>query len=141
MSRQPLFHGLIVSESNETVSTTHVGDEAHYVINDDGFHRHVSADKIDRAVLHELRNQIVNHKDIISDSALQMSGQDDLFTKAMIDSSLNNIDDHMNMLLEQGLPSGARQWLGMLGFRIMVNHHGEIIEMSQPGTMGPDDNQ
>ena len=106
----------------------------------DGFHRHVSADKIDRAVLSELRNQIINHKDVISDSALQMSGQDDLFTKAMIDSSLNNIDDHMDMLLEQGLPGGAKQWLGMLGFRIMVNHHGEIVEMSQPGTINPDDN-
>ena len=140
MSRQPLFHGLIVSESNQTVGTTHVGDEAHYVINDDGFHHHVSADKIDRAVLSELRNQIINHKDVISDSALQMSGQDDLFTKAMIDSSLNNIDDHMDMLLKEGLPGGAKQWLGMLGFRIMVNHHGEIVEMSQPGTINPDDN-
>ncbi len=139
MSKQPLFQGLIVSESNETVSVTHIGEEAHYVINDAGFHRHVSADEIDRAVLRELRNQITNHKDVISDSALKMSGQDDLFTKAMIDSSLNNIDDHMDKLLQQGLPRGVRQWLGMLGFRIIVNHHGEIVEMSQPEIIDPDE--
>jgi len=139
MIRQPLFQGLVVNESNETVSVTHIGKEAHYVINDAGFHRHVRADEIDRAVLRELRNQIINNKDIVSDSALKMSGQDDLFTKAMIDSSLNNIDDHMDKLLQQGLPSGARQWLGMLGFRIIVNHHGDIIEMSQPGLIDPDE--
>ena len=57
----------------------------------------------------------------------------------MIDSSLNNIDDHMDKLLQQGLPRGARQWLGMLGFRIIVNHHGDIIEMSQPGLIDPDE--
>tara|TARA_Y100000758_G_C15891671_1_gene364349 strand:+ start:129 stop:548 length:420 start_codon:yes stop_codon:yes gene_type:complete len=139
MIRQPLFQGLVVNESNETVTVTHIGKEAHYVINDAGFHRHVPADEIDRAVLRELRNQIINNKDIVSDSALKMSGQDDLFTKAMIDSSLNNIDDHMDKLLQQGLPSGARQWLGMLGFRIIVNHHGDIIEMSQPGLIDPDE--
>ena len=139
MIRQPLFQGLVVNESNETVTVTHIGKEAHYVINDAGFHRHVLADEIDRAVLRELRNQIINNKDIVSDSALKMSGQDDLFTKAMIDSSLNNIDDHMDKLLQQGLPSGARQWLGMLGFRIIVNHHGDIIEMSQPGLIDPDE--
>jgi hypothetical protein len=139
MIRQPLFQGLVVNESNETVTITHIGKEAHYVINDAGFHRHVPADEIDRAVLRELRNQIINNKDIVSDSALKMSGQDDLFTKAMIDSSLNNIDDHMDKLLQQGLPSGARQWLGMLGFRIIVNHHGDIIEMSQPGLIDPDE--
>jgi hypothetical protein len=139
MIRQPLFQGLVVNESNETVTVTHIGQESHYVINDAGFHRHVPADEIDRAVLRELRNQIINNKDIVSDSALKMSGQDDLFTKAMIDSSLNNIDDHMDKLLQQGLPSGARQWLGMLGFRIIVNHHGDIIEMSQPGLIDPDE--
>ena len=139
MIRQPLFQGLVVNESNETVTVANIGQEAHYVINDAGFHRHVPADEIDRAVLRELRNQIINNKDIVSDSALKMSGQDDLFTKAMIDSSLNNIDDHMDKLLQQGLPSGARQWLGMLGFRIIVNHHGDIIEMSQPGLIDPDE--
>ena len=139
MIRQPLFQGLVVNESNETVTVTHIGKEAHYVINDAGFHCHVPADEIDRAVLRELRNQIINNKDIVSDSALKMSGQADLFTKAMIDSSLNNIDDHMDKLLQQGLPSGARQWLGMLGFRIIVNHHGDIIEMSQPGLIDPDE--
>ena len=45
----------------------------------------------------------------------------------------------MDKLLQQGLPRGVRQWLGMLGFRIIVNHHGEIVEMSQPEIIDPDE--
>jgi hypothetical protein len=57
----------------------------------------------------------------------------------MIDSSLKNIDAHMDQLLQQGLPSGARQWLGMLGFRIVVDHHGEMLKLDQPGIAALDD--
>ena len=75
----------------------------------------------------------------MSDNALKMLGQDDLFTKAMVDSSLKNIDAHMDQLLQQGLPSSARQWLGMLGFRIVVNHRGEVLKLDQPGVVDPDE--
>ncbi len=117
----------------------HIGEEAHYVINDAGFKRHVAAEVIDRAVLRDLRAQITQHQELVSDNALKMLGQDDLFTKAMIDSSLKNIDSHMDQLMQQGLPSGARQWLGMLGFRIVVNHHGDVLKLDQPGIVAPDD--
>jgi hypothetical protein len=139
MSKHALFHGLIVNEVNEHANVTHIGEEAHYVINDDGFKRHVAAETIDRAVLRDLRAQITQHQELVSDNALKMIGQDDLFTKAMIDSSLKNIDTHMDQLLEQGLPTGARQWLGMLGFRVVVNHHGEVLKLDQPGILDPDD--
>ena len=139
MSKHALFDGLIVNEGNEPAEVTYISEEAHYIINDDGFGRHVAAEVIDRAVLHDLREQIMEHQDIVSGQALKMLGQDDLFTKAMIDSSLNNIEAHMEQLLHQGLPSGAKQWLGMLGFRIVVNHHGEVIKLEQPGTITPDE--
>ena len=139
MSKHALFQGLIVNEANEPADVRHIGEEAHYVINDAGFKRHVAAEVIDRAVLRDLRAQITQHQELVSDNALKMLGQDDLFTKAMIDSSLKNIDAHMDQLLEQGLPSGARQWLGMLGFRVVVNHHGEVLKLDRPGILDPDD--
>ena len=139
ISKHALFQGLIVNEADEPAGVAHIGEEAHYVINDVGFKRHVAAEAIDRAVLRDLRAQITQHQELVSDSTLKMLGQDDLFTKAMIDSSLKNIDAHMDQLLQQGLPSGARQWLGMLGFRIMVNHHGEVLKLDQPGIATPDD--
>ncbi|MDP7645002.1 MAG: hypothetical protein QGG60_09925 [Anaerolineales bacterium] len=139
ISKHALFQGLIVNEADEPAGVAHIGEEAHYVINDVGFKRHVAAEAIDRAVLRDLRAQITQHQELVSDSTLKMLGQDDLFTKAMIDSSLKNIDAHMDQLLQQGLPSGARQWLGMLGFRIVVNHHGEVLKLNQPGIAAPDD--
>ena len=139
MSKYALFQGLIVNEADEPAGVAHIGEEAHYVINDDGFKRHVAAEAIDRAVLRDLRAQIAQNHELVSDSALKMMGQDDLFTKAMIDSSLKNIDTHMDQLLRQGLPSGARQWLGMLGFRVVVNHHGEVLRVNQPGILPPED--
>jgi hypothetical protein len=35
--------------------------------------------------------------------------------------------------LKQGIPDEARQMLGMMGFRIVVDYHGEVIRIDQPG--------
>jgi hypothetical protein len=59
---------------------------------------------------------------------LQMLGKDDLFTKAMIDASIKNMDQ----ILNQGLPEGARAWLGMLGFRVIVDTHGQVVRLEMP---------
>ena len=48
---------------------------------------------------------------------MRMLGQDDLFTKAMIDSSLNNMDEHFTRLIAQGLPDEARAYLRLLATR------------------------
>lgn len=133
MSRKALFEGLVLNEAGQVAGVALVGDEAFYVIDDNGFRRHVEAEKIDRQVLMVMREQILSNKDIVTESALQMIGKDDLFTKAMIDSSLKNIDAHLDQLMQVGFPEGTRQWIGMLGFRIVVNHHGELVELDQPG--------
>jgi hypothetical protein len=57
-----------------------------------------------------------------------MLGKDDLFTKAMIDSSIKNMDQ----VLDRGIPPDARMWLGMLGFRIVVDVHGEVVSIEMP---------
>jgi hypothetical protein len=139
MSKTALFAGLVLDERDHLLETTQVGGEAFYIVDDDGFRRHVPAEEIDKAVLGQLRGQIMSNRDAVTQGALQMMGADDLFSKAMIDSSLNNIDSNFARLMEQGLPEQARQWLGLLGFRIIVNYHGEVMRMESPGTAGPDD--
>ncbi|MBI3241555.1 MAG: hypothetical protein HYZ49_04595 [Chloroflexi bacterium] len=141
MSKTALFGGLVVDERDQNVETTTVGGEAFYIVDDDGFRRHVPAEEIDKAVLTELRDQIMENRDAVTQGALQMMGSDDLFSKAMIDSSLNNIDSNFAKLMDQGLPEQARQWLGMLGFRIVVNYHGEVVRMDSPGVAGTDEGE
>ena len=34
--------------------------------------------------------------------------------------------------MAQGVPAQARDMLGMLGFRVVVNMHGEVLRLDQP---------
>ena len=133
MSKKALFAGLVVDEDGRPVEPATIGDEAFYIVDDAGFKRHVPAEDIDRTVLSELRDQTLANRDAVTEGAMKMMGQEDLFTKAMIDSSLNNLDSHFSKLMDAGLPEQARQWLGMLGFRVVVNYHGEVVRLDSPG--------
>lgn len=139
MSARALFEGLVFDEQDRPLEVTLVGGEANYVIDDDGFRRHVEAGQIDRQVLHIIREQVLSNQDAVTEGTMKMLGSDDLFTKAMVDSSLQNIDQHFDRLLATGLPEDARQWLGMLGFRIQVNYRGEVQAFDQPGMIDPND--
>jgi hypothetical protein len=140
MSRRALFEGLVVDTEDQPVGNAAVGDEAQYVVMEGGFKFHVPAEQVDRQVLALLREQIVANKEAVTEGAMRMMGQEDLFTKAMIDSSLNNMDEHFTRLIEQGLPESARAYLGMLGFRIVLNYHGEVVRFDQPGlAAGPEE--
>ena len=59
---------------------------------------------------------------------LEMMGQDDVFTKAAVESSINRMEEAVG----QPIPEDARQWLGMLGFRIVIDFHGNIVEIQMP---------
>jgi hypothetical protein len=140
MANQALFAGLIVDEWGNPVNTAQISTEAHYVVEDAGFRYHLLAETIDRMVLMMLREQVLANKDLTTQAALQMLGKDDLFTKAMIDSSLKNIDEHLNQVLQSGLPTTVKQWLGMLGFRVVINYHGDVLRLEQPKSeIDPDD--
>lgn len=139
MGSVALFAGLIVDESGRPAEVTAVGQEAHYVVTDAGFRFHVPAERVDRTVLMTLRAQILENKELVSEQAMKMLGQEDLFTKAMIDASLQNIDEHLDKLMQSGLPENARLWLGMLGFRVVVNYHGEVVRLEQPGAPDGED--
>lgn len=139
MSQRALFEGLVVNLQDQPVGVAEVGGAAQYVVPDGGFNFHVEAEAVDRAVLGRLREQIVSNKEAVSEGAMKMLGQEDLFTKAMIDSSLNNMEANFSRLIEQGLPEGARAYLGMLGFRIVINYHGEVIRIDEPGLSSSED--
>lgn len=127
-ARTALFAGLVSDELDRPVEVVMVSDVPNYVIDDMGFRRHVESEAVDRQVIELLREQFMEHKEIAIDAMLQMLGKDDLFTKAMIDASIRNMDQ----VIEKGLPDDARAWLGMLGFGVVVNTHGEVVRLDMP---------
>ncbi len=137
MARQAMFEGLVFDEYDNPVSVAYIGDEAQYVVDDDGFHRHVDAERVDRQVLGIFMQQLADNKDMAVEQAMSMMGKDDLFTKAAIDAQISNID--MEQIMAQGIPLQARNMLGMLGFRIIINVHGELIGLNQPTLPDSDD--
>jgi hypothetical protein len=132
MARQALFAGLVVDEYENPVDSTIVGDEAFYVVNDDGFMRHVESKTVDLQVLEHFQEMIEQNEELISEGTMRMIGQEDIFTKAAIDASLKNIDAQFEALMEQGLPEEIRAWMGMSGFRVIINRHGEVLRVDQP---------
>ena len=127
--RQVLFANLVFNEKDEPVEIVYLGGKPHYVILDAGFRRHVEAAHIDRQVVARIRQQILSQRELVTEGILQMMGQDDLFTKALVDTSIEHLGDR---LFEQGLPEEARAWLGMLGFKVVVNHHGDVVRLDLP---------
>jgi len=136
MPRQPLFAGLVIDESDRPVETTLVGDEPFYVVDDAGFRRHIPAEQVDRAVLSELQELMKGNENFISEQTAKMLGQNDIFSKAMIEQQLKNIDKQFDALLEVGIPEEGRAYLGMLGFKVVINMHGEVLRVEQPGASG-----
>jgi len=137
--RQPLFAGLVVDELNRPVGTAFVGTEPCYVVDDDGFRRHIPSEQVDRQVLDQIGSLIEGHEDIISEQAAKMLGQDDIFSKAILESQLKNIDEQFRQLMEIGIPEEARAYMGMTGFKVVINVHGEVVEVQQAGMTAPDD--
>jgi len=136
---QPIFAGLIFDENDQPVEAVYVGSEPMYVVNDAGFRRHIPAADIDLQVLKTMTDLIEGHEDLVSEQTAKMLGQDDPFSLAAIESQIKNFANHLDALLETGIPEEVRAYLGMMGFRIRINHHGEILDVDQPGIAAPDD--
>jgi hypothetical protein len=137
MTHKPVFPGLIVDEKDRPVGVTYVGGEPFYVVDDDGFRRHIPSEQVDLQVLEAMREMIAGHEDLITDQTAKMLGQDDIFSRAMIETQIKNMDRQFENLLETGLPEEGRAYMGMLGFKIRINLHGEVIEIEQPGMIDP----
>lgn len=139
MAYQPLFQGLIFDENDQPVGVTLVGDEPCYVVDDAGFHRHIPSEAVDRQVLKMMGNMIEGHEDELADQTAKMLGQDDIFSKALIENQLKNMDQQFEAVLKTGIPEEGRAYMGMIGFRVKINVHGEVLEVNQPGTAAPED--
>ena len=135
MSNKALFAGLVMDENGNPLETTYLGDEAQYVLDDNSFLRHIDAEVIDRQVLQALQDQILANKEAVEQGLMKMMGSEDIFTKAAINKSIKDMDQ----VLKQGLPDDARQMLGMMGFRVVVNYHGEVLRIDQPGVADDSD--
>jgi len=133
MAKQALFSGLVSDLSGSPVEVAYVGGESFYVIDDDGFKRHIETESVDRQVLEQLGKYIQGNEDMISEGTMKAIGQEDLFTKAIIDNSLSNLDNQFEQLLKNGLPEDLRAWMGMLGFSVSIDMQGNVVEIKQPG--------
>jgi len=136
MPRQPLFSGLVIDELGNAVESALVGDEPCYVVDDAGFRRHIPSEQVDRAVLAQFADLMKRSEGFISQEAAKMLGQEDVFTKAAIESQLKNIDKQFDQLMQTGIPEDMRAYLGMMGFKIIINMHGEVLRVEQPGVAG-----
>ena len=132
MPNQPLFAGLVVDENGDVAETAIVGGEPFYVVNDVGFRRHVASEQVDRTVLAEIAGMMKGSEEFLSEQTAKMIGQEDIFTKAMLKNQLENIDKQFDQLLQTGIPEDMRLYLGMVGFRVVINIHGEVVKIDQP---------
>lgn len=130
MATQALFDGLVYDGRDNPVSVTTIGGDAFYVVDDDGFMRHIEAEAVDRQVLAFFLQQLEENKDIAIGQAMNMMGKDDIFTKAALDAQMRNID--ADQIIEQGIPQQARDAMGMVGFRVIIDVHGDVIRIDQP---------
>ncbi len=136
---EPLFLGLIFSEDGKQLAATHVGDEPFYVLDDAGFKRHIRARGLDESILRWLWEQIRGHERELAEQAAKMTGQEDIFSRAVLQQSLAHPEAYVEEIFRHGLPESTRMWMGMMGFRAIVNVHGELLRVDQPARAVEDD--
>ena len=137
MPNQPLFAGLVVDEYDRPADSTFVGGEPFYVLDDAGFKRHIPAADVDHQVLQHMQELMKGKEDLLSEQAAKMLGQEDIFSKAIIENQLKNIDQQFGALMQQGIPEATRAYLGMVGFKVVINYHGEVLRVDQPSAPDP----
>ncbi len=139
MARIALFEGLVSDELGQAVNVGYLGNQAYYIVNDAGFERYVLAENVDRQVLRMLSEQMLAQRDLVVEGTLKFLGQEDLFAKAMVEASLDKMDENIEQVLQAGLPEEARSWLGLMGFHLVINYHGDVIDLSLPSEIETDE--
>jgi len=133
-----LFEGLVSDENGNAAAVAYVGDEPTYVVSEDGFRYHIEARKVDEQVLEVFKGQVQQNEAEVSEGVMKLMGKDDLFTRAAVSNNVRNFDKNLGQLFQAGLPEQARQYLGMLGFSVVINRHGDVLKITMP-TTGTDD--
>ena len=76
------------------------------MVDDMGFRRHIPSEQVDRVVLGEIAGMMKGSEGYISEQTAKMLGQDDIFTKAMLERQLKDIDKQFDMLHPDRLAGG-----------------------------------
>lgn len=128
MSSVAMFDGLVIDEQGRNTEVSWVGDDACYVIDDAGFSRHIDAEYVDRQVLHFFKSQVDEHRDIAVRSMLEMLGKDDIFAKTEVEHQINRMEEAVG----QPMPIQAREMLRSLGFKIVIDFSGDLVDVKLP---------
>ena len=137
--KKAIFEDLVYDPLERQLSVVYVGDEPTYVIDDDGFERHVTADEIDRQVWDLLSAGIEGKEELLSEQTAKMLGQDDIFSIAVIRSQLENRDQQFLELQQKGFAHEVRMYMNMVGFKVIVSPRGEVMEVKQPSVTSDND--
>ena len=133
-----VFEGLVFDTSDKPVASSQVGADATYVVIEDGFAYHVDAHRVDEQVMARFAGQVQENRDLIGEGMMKMLGKDDLFAKVSVDRALKNFSQQAAKIYETGIPQETRAYLGMLGFRIVIDRHGDVQRIDMP-TQASDD--
>jgi len=133
MTKQTLFAGLVFDEMDRPLQTAYVGEDPCYVVDDAGFRRHIPSEYVDRQVLNEIKGLVAGNEDMLSEQTAKMIGSQDPFSKAMIQNQLKHLDEQFEKLFQVGIPEDMRAYLGMTGFKVIVDYHGTMLRVEQPG--------
>lgn len=133
----PIFADLLFTETGELVSAVEIGGVPHYAVPDSGFLRHVEAVRVDRQVVALLQEQFQAMQDIIAAGVTQLTGHEDLFTRAAIEHAIENMDrilDSGNVDVDE-----FRTALWMMKFRAVVDLHGDVLRLDLPAWQAEDE--
>ena len=109
------------------------------MVNDSGFLRHIPAEQVDRQVLKQMLDQIKGNEELLAAQAAKMLGQEDIFSRALLNEQIKNMDQQYDQIYRNGIPEEGRAYMGMLGFKIIINYHGEVLEVIQPSSTASDE--
>jgi len=131
LKHQPLFADLVFNESGERARVVYIGATPYYAIPEDDFLRHVEAQHVDRQIVDRLKERIQAMSDLVTENAIRLLGQEDLFTRASIEHAIEN----MHRILEPGAVDvdQLRTALWMAGFAAVVDVHGDLVRLQVPG--------
>ncbi len=138
MAKHALFSGLVFDDNNNVLETVNIGNDAYYIVDDDGFKRHIDSREVDEKIIRLFTDNINGNEDYLANAAANMTGKTDLFSMALFKSQLKNIDKEIEALFVQGPPPGLAEFLGMTGFRVNIDMHGNITGVNMPAAPDQD---
>ncbi|GAB4401424.1 MAG: hypothetical protein OHK0031_19570 [Anaerolineales bacterium] len=104
------------------------------MVDDAGFRRHLPSQAVDRQVLNQIASLMRGSEAEVSAQAAKMLGSDDPFSRAIIEKQLKNLDQQFESLFELGFPEEMRAYLGMTGFKVVIDYNGQVVNLTQPGS-------